>query len=338
MKKQKAYATLAAAMLITSLIATGCGNNDLDSTKDEKTTVMTVSGIDVPMEIYRYAALNLKTNYEFGKSSDIWLGEDGQELLCKFNDEVKTTIVNLYTTLAMCKDYGISTDDEYIENSTNITMENIYEEYDNDYDAYLADISEYHMNDSVYRFIVKNELLSDELFSAMIEKGEITKDDSEIKAAVYGDEFIRVKQVLISSDNGKTDGKNYSRAQEILSLAEKGQDFDELIKEFGEDLFMFNNSDGYYMTRGTYHRDFEDAAFSLDIGEISGIVKTDAGYSIIKRYEKDEKYLEKHFDDLKKAYQTSLYNLKLEAYRDTLTVTETEKLSDYSIFSMKAEH
>ena len=337
MKKQKIYATLAAAMLITSY-ATGCGNNDLDSTKDELTTVMTVSGIDVPMEIYRYVALNLKTTYESGKNSDIWLGKDGQELLNKFNDEVKSTIINLYTTIAICKDYGISTDDEYIVNSTNITMENIYEEYDNDYDAYLADISEYNMNDSVYRFIVKNEILSDELFNVMLENGDITNDDSEIESAVYGEKFIRVKQILISADNGKTDGENYAHAEEILSLAKKGQDFDELIKEFGEDLFMFNNDDGYYMTRGTYHRDFEDAAFSLDVGKISGIVKTDAGYSIIKRCEKDEKYLETHFDDLKKAYQTSLYNLKLEAYRDTLTITETENLSDYSIFNMKAEH
>ena len=60
---------------------------------------------------------------------------------------------------------------------------------------------------------------------------------------------------------------------QILNLVNKGEDFDALIKEYGGDLFLFNNDDGYYISRGNYYKAFEDTAFSLEVGETSDIIK-----------------------------------------------------------------
>jgi len=332
----------AAAALTVLLSAVSCGNDKdiLESSKEDQTVVMTVAGHDVPLEVYRYVALNYKADYEYGKSSEIWLGEDGAALMEELNADVKETIVTLYATLAMCEAYGINTDDAYITDSLEITMDAIYEEYEYDYKAYADTIAQYNMNDSVYRFVLRNELLADELLNAMIERGEIAADDASVQAVFDSDAFIRVKQILVSNEYivsneyGASDADLLARAEELLGKVKAGGDFDELVQKHGQDLFMFNNDDGYYFARGYLDTAFEDAAFALEIGETSDVVRTSAGYSIIKRYEKDPAYIEKHFDDLREDYIGGLYNLAVQKFAEDLTAESTDALANYSIFNL----
>lgn len=317
------------------LSATSCDKKKvLESSKEEQTVVMTVAGHDVPMEIYRYIALNYKSTYESGKTADIWLGESGSALLDELDSDVKESVVYLYATLAMCDEYDIHADDSYITDSLDIVMDSIYDEYDYDYEVYADTIAQYHMNDGVYRFIMRNDLLSEELLNAMISRGEIPTDEDTLRAIFDGDDFIRVKQILIASDNGKTDEENLETAEGLLERVKNGEDFDTLVQQYGEDLYMFNNDNGYYFAKGRLDTAFEDAAFELEIGEVSEIIETSAGYSIIKRYEKDSSYIDENFDDLCNDYIDGCYNIALETFAETLTVTETDALENYSIFNL----
>jgi hypothetical protein len=335
MKSLKRYIlVILSAILVFSLV--GCDEKKvLESSREELTVVKTVADLDVPLEMYRYVALNLKSSYEYGSSADIWLGDAGQALLDEMNKDINSTLVQIYTVPAICKEYGININDQYVLDMLEIKMDDIYESYGYDYKAYDADISEYNMNDSVYRFFIRNEILADEIIAKMMERGEAPGDVETIKAILNGEECVRVKQILIASDNGKTEEENTALAEKILSMIEDGANFEELVREYGEDLFMFNNTDGYYVTRGNFHEEFEDTAFSLEIGEVSGIIKTDAGLSIIKRYEKDAAYIEKNADSLASDYIEGLYNIALDKYSSTLVIEDTPKASKYSIFNLK---
>ena len=57
------------AALLLSMTACGDDKEILESTQEDKTVVMTVAGHDVPLELYRYLALNYKSVYEIGKTS-----------------------------------------------------------------------------------------------------------------------------------------------------------------------------------------------------------------------------------------------------------------------------
>lgn len=336
MKNSGFVRVLSAAAACSMLFSlTACNDKKvLDSTKVEKKVVMNVGELDVPLEIYRYVALNYKSSYEAGKTQDIWLGDDGAALLSEIKSAISDTIVRMYATPAMCIEYGIGIDDTYITDSLDIKMDAIYEEFDNDYEAYVEEIKRYNMNDSVYRFLVREDLLADELLYKMIERGEIPTDTDQLSEIIDSDDFIRVKQILVASDNGKTPEENLRRAEELLEMANSGDDFDTLVQNYGEDLFMFNNPDGYYFARGCMHESFEDAAFELEVGEISGIVETNAGYSIIKRYEKDQKYIDDNFEELCTSYIDGLYNMAVEKFAETLTAVPTEELDNYSIFTL----
>lgn len=333
MKMKKTFCAALAVMLLGS--ACKDGKDILESSAEETAAVMTINGFEVPYELYRYVTLNYKTQYEKNAEEDVWLGESGQRLLAELNENVTETLARMYTTITLCQEYGINIDDEIIVDSVDVQMDDIYEGYEYDYETYNAAIAAYNMNDGVYRFIIRNEVLTEELFNAMIARNEICTDEAYLRELFNSDAFIRVKQILISSDNGNTDEENRARAEELLEMANNGEDFDDLVQKYGQDLYMFNNEDGYYIMKGSYLTEFEEAAFNLEVGETSGVVKSAAGYSIIRRYEKEGAYIEENFETLAQTYFDSVYNLRLEEALTSVVVEPTELLDDYSIFTIK---
>ncbi len=73
-----------------------------------------------------------------------------------------------------------------------------------------------------------------------------------------------------------------ARANEVLTKVKAGTDFAELAKEYGEDSTKDNGGDLGLFGRGEMVTEFENAAFSLNVGESSGLVRTQFGFHIIK--------------------------------------------------------
>ncbi len=88
------------------------------------------------------------------------------------------------------------------------------------------------------------------------------------------------------------------KAESVLEMAKKGEDFAKLAKEYSDDPSKENGGDLGYFKRGRMIKPFEDAAFSLKKGEISGLVKTSYGYHIIKVDDIKEKKV-KQFDEVR---------------------------------------
>ncbi|MCR5683122.1 MAG: peptidylprolyl isomerase, partial [Clostridiales bacterium] len=290
--------------------------------------------------MYRYLALNYKRDLEAGGSSDVWLGEGGAALLEELDHDVSAALAYLYATVSLADDYGIHADDAYITDTVEMRMKALYEDYGDDYEAYVEYLRSYNMNDSVYRFFVRNDVLAEELVAEMEKRGEIPTDDASLRAILAGDEVVRVKQILVTAED-MTEEEAEAAANLLLDRVRAGEDFDTLVQKEGRDLYMFNNPDGYYISRGSYHREFEDAAFSLAVGETSGVIRTDAGWSILKRYEKEQSYLNEHFDDLADEYITGQYNIRLEEREAALRAEGVEKLpalADYPVFQLEATY
>ena len=75
-----------------------------------------------------------------------------------------------------------------------------------------------------------------------------------------------------------------SQALEILERIKAGEKFGKLAKELSTDSGSAKRDGSLgYFGRGKMVREFENAAFKLDIGQISEPVKTQYGYHIIKR-------------------------------------------------------
>jgi peptidyl-prolyl cis-trans isomerase C len=76
-----------------------------------------------------------------------------------------------------------------------------------------------------------------------------------------------------------------AEAKELVDRLKKGEDFAALAKEKSKDANA-NDGDLGFFTEGQMVKPFEDAAFALEVGEISEPVHTQFGWHIIKIEEK----------------------------------------------------
>ena len=79
--------------------------------------------------------------------------------------------------------------------------------------------------------------------------------------------------------------KTETEAKAILDKLNKGEKFSNMAKEVSLCPSGKNGGDLGTFGRGKMVKEFETAAFALDKGQISGIVKTKFGYHIVKRLE-----------------------------------------------------
>ena len=84
---------------------------------------------------------------------------------------------------------------------------------------------------------------------------------------------------------GKTDAEAEEirkKAEDVLKKAKSGANFGDLAKQYSDDTTKDKGGDLNWIVRGQTVPEFEQAAFSLPIGSISDLVKTQYGFHIIK--------------------------------------------------------
>jgi peptidyl-prolyl cis-trans isomerase D len=99
-------------------------------------------------------------------------------------------------------------------------------------------------------------------------------------------EQVRASHILLKTE-GKDDAAVKAKAEDLLKQAKAGADFAEMAKKNSEDEGSAKNGgDLDYFQRGKMVAEFDQAAFALQPGQISDLVKTQYGYHIIKLVDK----------------------------------------------------
>jgi peptidyl-prolyl cis-trans isomerase D len=97
---------------------------------------------------------------------------------------------------------------------------------------------------------------------------------------------VRARHILFSLPSDASVEQEEKVKEKALSVLEKalgGQDFSGLAKEYSEDISTKDQGgDLGYFPKGRMIEQFEEAAFNMEKGQISDLVKTAYGYHIIK--------------------------------------------------------
>jgi peptidyl-prolyl cis-trans isomerase C len=128
-------------------------------------------------------------------------------------------------------------------------------------------------------------------------KVEVSEEDIKAYYESHKDEFktpemVKSRHILIKTDPSASDNdkkKAKEKAEEILKKIKAGEDFAKLASDVSDDAGSKpKGGELGFFPKGRMVKSFEDAAFSLKPGEVSGIVETQFGYHIIKVDEKKE--------------------------------------------------
>ena len=145
----------------------------------------------------------------------------------------------------------------------------------------------------------------------------ISLNDSDLKAyyeqnaaRLSGAEERRASHILINAPKGASEAdRQKAKAQAealLLSLKKAPETFAVVAKANSQDAgSAVNGGDLDFFTRGSMVKPFEDAAFSLNKGDISEVIESEFGYHIIKLTDvKTPK--QRSFDELKPGLETEL--------------------------------
>lgn len=146
--------------------------------------------------------------------------------------------------------------------------------------------------------------------------------EADADAAIADDAADEEAEPTATPDPEAAKAERKALAEDVLAKAKAGQDFDALVKEYGEDPGMESSPDGYTFTKGSMVAEFETASFALQIGEISDLVETTYGWHIIKKYD-----LPQSGDDYNNAVQSitsslsqDKYNALVDSYKSDMTI------------------
>ena len=128
-------------------------------------------------------------------------------------------------------------------------------------------------------------------------------------------EQVQASHILFKTGPEVDETEIRAKAESVLAQARSGADFAELATEHSEDTSSENGGDLGFFGRGQMVPEFDQTAFTLPIGDISDLVKTQYGFHIIKVTNKQES-MTQPLDGLREQIRGTLTQEKASAKVD----------------------
>lgn len=338
---KKLLTVILAISILFSLV--GCGGySAVPSTEEESRTVMTLTindkQYDVKYELYRAFFLTYKA--EMFKDEDALTSEKADEYISKINERVIDAISEIYSAFYICSTIGVNLDSraykKKIEQCINDDVASIKELYvDEDgkspsdeaaYEIYLERLRDSYLNYSVSVLFYKYELAlmaiddyyfgdvdyNDPTLSGTLGALEYTKED--IRAFYNGTDAVKLFVATISADAANAADRANALKIKLEAAKENGEDavIDTIISSSTISVASKIEAGtviGKHSLDRFYYGEYIDAAFSLDYGEISDVIKIvdgkSDGYYILYKAEKSTAHFDKYYADIAFSYVTN---------------------------------
>ncbi|MEW6189584.1 MAG: peptidylprolyl isomerase, partial [Actinomycetota bacterium] len=155
---------------------------------------------------------------------------------------------------------------------------------------------------SKFKVRLREQLLMDKIWTKVTKGIEVTEEEmakyyEKNKNRYKEPEKAKTRHILLGSEK---------EAKDILKKLKDGEDFAQLAKKYSMDTATKDQGGSLdWMAREQLAPEFADAAFRLNPGEISDVVKTQFGFHIIKLEEKKTEH-QKSFEEVKEQVKREL--------------------------------
>lgn len=181
---------------------------------------------------------------------------------------------------------GVTVEDKEVQDQLD-KLRNAYSSEE----AFQKELKDQNFSEATLRTLTRKGLIVKKFIDTHIAK-EVNITDEKAKeyydknpALFVSPEQVRASHILITLDPKATEEQKAKARKELEQLrerAEKGEDFAALAKVFSKGPSATRGGDLGYFPRGRMEPSFEEAAFALKKGEMSGVVESSYGYHLIK--------------------------------------------------------
>jgi len=277
---KKIYIALLLVLLCTTLLAEEVdeivavvGNETILKSEVKRFYEQWMSASQQPSNITEDDALQMLINekliLEKAKQEEI-VAQDAEVEM-----RLKQVINNLQTQFSSPEQFSLALQNE------GLTLDKLKEQY----------------REEISKQIVKEAILNQEVFSK-VNISEYEKRNfyqTHIDSIPPRPEMVKIGEIIIKPKvSQKTLDEALKKIKDIKSQLDMNGDFEELAKKYSECPTADNGGDLGYFTRGDMVKPFEDAAFSLNVGEVSEPIKTQFGYHLIRVDDKRDDKVHAH--------------------------------------------
>jgi peptidyl-prolyl cis-trans isomerase C len=292
---------------MTVLLVTGSADA-AEPEKPEEPAAAVVNGVRIPMSVLdREIQITMAQNPQLRSSNDI-------AALRKVRKEALDDVINKELIIQEGKKAGI----EARELEIDTELAKIKQRFTSEAE-YQKALKQQKFTEEKLREVIARALISKKVLDIKIKPTAKPVTDGDIEAYYQKNkdlfQEVQASHILIkvasdADDQAKADAK--SKMQTILAEANGGADFAELAKEHSQCPSSLKGGDLGFFRRGQMVEPFEDAAFSLETGQISEIVETQFGYHIILAVDKKPK-TQSEIDEIHEKIRKILFEKEVDA-------------------------
>lgn len=186
--------------------------------------------------------------------------------------------------------------------------------------AFMDDLKERGFTEDTFKVQIEKTMARQKLIDMKIMPGiEVAEKEMTTFYEIHPEYFKRPERVgashiLLKADTTAEEIDQEKARKKMEMIRQKlmaGEDFATLAETYSDCPSRTNGGDLGYFGRGQMVKPFEDAAFELNSGEVSSIVKTEFGFHLIKVFDKQSErfYL---YDEKKDLIADALYQQRLQ--------------------------
>jgi peptidyl-prolyl cis-trans isomerase SurA len=134
---------------------------------------------------------------------------------------------------------------------------------------------------------------------------------------LVADEEVRVRHIFVEIPKGASTAqlaKAQASAEKALKRVRGGEDFGKVAREVSQGPSAAEGGEIGFVRRGTVQPELERAAFALEVGGVSGVVRTKSGFQIVQLEER-RGGAARPFEQVKDEIRDRLTNEQVDSYR-----------------------
>ncbi len=301
----------------------------------DRKTVAVCNGYDIPYEELRFVTMYYKQYLADQYGEGIWKDPATAEQYREELTQLVTKNLNQnYVTLSACRQLGIDTDSDDLEEEINQSMAELRAEIEAEGMKLSEFLEENYMTENYCRTTLTINLLTSVIHETMLQQGFYRYSTGNIGDFIEyvetSDDYTRVIHIYIENAEGDDAAANLAEAQRISDELQAIADPEERLQKMREGISRVDEAkddvtgNGFYFTYGEYDEIYEKAAFALEVGEVSEPVVCSGGNFILMCLEREEDYITQNVSDLLNNYYGVELGRYIDQFRSQCEVAFTE--------------